>query len=184
MRTSYVFHRYSDGARMPESVIIHDAETLEEATVRASRLLNGTIKVNSETFEYAEHAATEEKLAKVEAERDALAERLEAAQRIADEDRVDHPVHTMKDGDPVEYVSAGWRTKMGRDLHVALKGAPLVKSLARRDSEMQRAAYLAGWMASSEGHNAEYPGDTHESPRWIEKREEWIRAQQAEGGGS
>ncbi|GEK48940.1 hypothetical protein HPA02_32230 [Bisbaumannia pacifica] len=74
------------------------------------------------------------RLREAEAREQALAAHVEAAQRIADEDRVDHPMHTMKDGEPYEFTSPGWRSKMGRDLHHALKGAPAT-SLARHPDD-------------------------------------------------
>lgn len=53
--------------------------------------------------------------------------------------------------------------------------------LARLIADKQRDAYLAGWMDSGEGYNGELPGDAHEWPEWLEKREEWIRRQAEEG---
>ncbi|MBY5942814.1 hypothetical protein KUW00_18210 [Halomonas sp. DP5N14-9] len=119
--------------------------------------------------------ALRSRLQEIEAERDALAECLEAAQRIADADRVDHPVHTMSDGEPVEFVSPGWRTKMGRDLHVALKGGSIATGLARRDARMKAEAL----------HEAEHELGKYYSPCCRDAMKQMARMyrQQAEGGG-
>jgi|GEM_PF-5031599 len=74
-------------------------------------------------------------------ERAELAAQVTAAQIIADADSVMNSVHMMRDGEPVEFESPGWRSKMGRDLHHALKSGG--EYLARRDARMKAEALEA-----------------------------------------
>lgn len=57
------------------------------------------------------------KAAAAEEERDALAAKLNAAQKLADKDRVcSFGMHPYPEGKP------GWKSKLGRDLHLAING--------------------------------------------------------------
>lgn len=57
------------------------------------------------------------KAAAAEEERDALAAKLNAAQKLADNDRIcSFGMHPYPEGKP------GWKSKLGRDLHLALNG--------------------------------------------------------------
>lgn len=64
-------------------------------------------------------------------ERDELAAIIEAAQRLADEDREDHPIY----GSSGTFCSPGWKSKFGRDLHRILN-ASRSDALARRDARV------------------------------------------------
>lgn len=66
---------------------------------------------------------------------EAMAAGVEAAQRLADEDRIIcYSMSPYPEGKP-EGEPKGWRSKMGRDLHALLKDAP--KSLAQRAAQIE-----------------------------------------------
>lgn len=72
-------------------------------------------------------------------ERDALAALLEAAKKLADEDRIiSYCMSPYPEGKP-EGTLKGWKSKMGRDLHAILAGFDAT-SLARRDALKQAEA--------------------------------------------
>lgn len=39
---------------------------------------------------------------------------------------------------------------------------------------MLEQAYQAGWDESGQGYNGEHPGNAHEEPEWIDKRNQFI----------
>lgn len=80
----------------------------------------------------AELAYRDSRIAELEEREAALAAHVEAAQKLADVDRIIcYSMSPYPEGKP-EGEKKGWTTKMGRDLHAALKGAD-TSCLAKRE---------------------------------------------------